>query len=185
MKIRLIYTIGHSTHPIDRFIEMLKNFQIDKLIDVRTIPRSRFNPQFNKESLSKVLQEQSIGYEHFPGLGGLRHSKVDSLNKGWRNKSFRGYADYMQTEEFEKNIQKLMTQVEKCLIAVMCAESVPWRCHRSLIADALLNHGFKVKDIMAPGKATLHQMNPMAKILEGKIYYPLDESENREGDSSP
>ena len=167
-----IYTIGHSTRPIDEFISMLKGFHVHKLIDVRTIPKSGFNPQYNQEILAQSLVRENIEYEHMSGLGGLRHAQKDSINKGWRNASFRGYADYMQTESFENSLQKLIKKAQKKTVAIMCAEALPWRCHRSLIADSLLLHGFEVKDIMGVQKENVHLMNPMARIEEGRIYYP-------------
>lgn len=167
-----IYTIGHSTRPIDEFIDMLNNFNVHNLIDVRTIPKSGFNPQYNKEALAKSLANEKIDYEHVSGLGGLRHAKKDSVNFGWRNASFRGYADYMQTEEFENSLHELIEKAHKEIVAIMCAEAVPWRCHRSLIADALLLHGLDVRDIMGAQKESVHKMNPMAKISKGKLYYP-------------
>ena len=167
-----IFTIGHSTRPIDEFIGMLKYFHVRKLIDVRTIPKSRFNPQYNQEDLLKSLANEKIDYRHMTGLGGLRHAKKDSINPGWRNASFRGYADYMQTEEFENSIQELIKEAHKKTVAIMCAEAVPWRCHRSLIADALIVHGLEVKDIMGADKESLHKINPMAKISNNKLYYP-------------
>jgi uncharacterized protein (DUF488 family) len=166
-----IYTIGHSTRPIDEFIGMLNNFGIRKLIDVRTIPKSRFNPQFNQDVLSKSLDDEHIEYAHKKNLGGLRHPKKDSINQGWRNASFRGYADYMQTEEFEIALQELIKEAHKKTIVIMCAEAVPWRCHRSLISDALLDRGLDVRDIMGTQKETPHKMNPMAKKENGKIFY--------------
>jgi uncharacterized protein (DUF488 family) len=168
----VIYTIGHSTHPIDEFISMLKNFHVHQLIDVRTIPKSGFNPQYNQEALAKSLAKEKIVYEHVPGLGGLRHAQKDSINKGWRNASFRGYADYMQTESFENSLQELIKEAQKKTVAIMCAEAVPWRCHRSLIADALLLHGLDVRDIMGAQKESVHKRNPMARVKKKKIYYP-------------
>ncbi len=168
----VIYTIGHSTHPIGEFIGMLESFHVHKLIDVRTIPKSGFNPQYNQEALSKSLANEKIDYKHMTGLGGLRHAKKDSINCGWRNASFRGYADYMQTEEFENSLQELIKEAHKKTVAIMCAEAVPWRCHRSLISDALLLYGFDVRDIMGTQKESVHRMNPMAKTDKGKIYYP-------------
>lgn len=167
-----IYTIGHSTRPIDEFIGMLKGFHVRKLVDVRTIPKSGFNPQYNQETLGKSLSDEKIDYAHMAGLGGLRHARKDSMNLGWRNASFRGYADYMQTEEFENSLQELIKEAHKKTVAIMCAEAVPWRCHRSLIADALIVHGLEVKDIMGPAKESAHKINPMAKISKGKLYYP-------------
>ncbi len=168
----VIYTIGHSTRPIDEFIGMLKDFHVRKLIDVRTIPKSGFNPQYNQEALEKSLTDEKIDYEHMAGLGGLRHAKKDSMNLGWRNASFRGYADYMQTKEFENSLQELIKEAHKKTVVIMCAEAVPWRCHRSLISDALLLHGLDVRDIMGAQKESVHKMNPMAKTNIGKVYYP-------------
>ncbi len=173
----VIYTIGHSTHPIDEFLGMLKDFKVHRVIDVRTIPKSRFNPQFNQEDLAQSLANEKIDYEHMPGLGGLRHAKKDSINLGWRNASFRGYADYMQTETFENSLQELIKMAQRKTLAIMCAEAVPWRCHRSLIADALILHGMDVRDIMGPQKESVHKMSPMAQIEKGKIYYPLEGKE--------
>ncbi len=169
----VIYTIGHSTHPIDEFISMLKDFHVHKLIDVRSIPKSGFNPQYNQEALAKSLAKEKINYEHMSDLGGLRHAKKDSVNLGWRNASFRGYADYMQTESFENSLQELIKMAQRKTVAIMCAEAVPWRCHRSLIADALLLHGLDVRDIMGVQKESVHKMNPMAKTESGRIYYPI------------
>jgi uncharacterized protein (DUF488 family) len=171
---KLIYTIGHSTLPIEEFILRLTNFHIKALVDVRTIPKSRFNPQFNTETLAKSLAKKDILYQHMPGLGGLRKSKKDSINMGWRNTSFRGYADYMQTDEFEENLQALIKEAKKHKTAIMCAEAVPWRCHRSLIADRLLVAGFEVHDIMSADKDALHKINPMAKVSGQHVTYPGD-----------
>jgi uncharacterized protein (DUF488 family) len=171
---KTLYTIGHSTHPIDEFIAMLKSFAIEKLIDVRTIPKSRFNPQFNAEALKKALEGEHIGYEHMAGLGGLRHALKDSVNQGWRNASFRGYADYMQTSAFEENLQGLIKEAAKIKVAVMCAEAVPWRCHRSMIADALVARGWSVRHIMKAGQDSGHKLNPMARRKNKKLYYPKE-----------
>lgn len=168
----MIYTIGHSTRPIDEFISMLKYFHVLKLIDVRTIAKSGYNPQYNQEALAQSLANEKIDYGHMAGLGGLRHAKKDSINLGWRNASFRGYADYMQTESFDNALQELIKEARKKVVAIMCAEAVPWRCHRSLISDALLYHGLDVRDIMGVQKESVHKMNPMAKIENGRIYYP-------------
>jgi uncharacterized protein (DUF488 family) len=134
----VIYTIGHSTHPIDEFIRILKAFEIEKIIDVRTIPKSRHNPQFNQEELCNELHNQRIEYVHLEGLGGLRHTTKVSINTAWKNASFRGYADYMQTPDFACALGELIDLAKDKRIAIMCAEAVPWRCHRSLIGDALL-----------------------------------------------
>src|SRR5450759_3586339 len=133
----IVMTIGHSTRSAKEFIHILKAHQVQRLVDVRTVPRSRHNPQFNRSQLSPALHSARLHYRYMPGLGGFRHARQDSINLGWRNASFRGYADYMQTPEFQQHLNALIGLAQKEKIAVMCAEAVPWRCHRSLIADAL------------------------------------------------
>jgi uncharacterized protein (DUF488 family) len=173
---RRIYTVGHSTRSIEDYLELLGSFQITRLVDVRTIPRSRRNPQFNKDSLPASLNLRSICYTHMPGLGGLRKPRPDSANLAWRNSSFRGYADYMGTEEFERNLGFLIKIVEEePAVAIMCAELLPWRCHRSLIADRLLVRGIEVIDILEIGKYQEHTLTPFAKVDGGKITYPVEE----------
>ncbi len=167
-----IWTIGHSTHQIEEFIEILLEFKIELLADVRTIPRSRHNPQFNKDVLPGSLAAFKIGYEHIEDLGGLRHTTKDSVNLGWRNTSFRGYADYMQTAEFAAAIDDLLDDLKKKRIAIMCAEAVPWRCHRSLIGDALVIRGVNVQDIFSSDDAKPHSLTKFAKIDGLKITYP-------------
>src|SRR5581483_544840 len=125
-------TVGHSNRPLDEFLRLLKAHGVKLLVDVRTVPRSRHNPQFNRDSLPAAVAAQGIGYEHMPGLGGLRHARKDSPNTGWKNLSFRGYADHMQTPEFVENLNALIELEQRGGVAIMCAESVPWRCHRSL-----------------------------------------------------
>ena len=137
LKPTVVLTIGHSTRTLDEFIGLLQAHAVTRVVDVRTVPRSRHNPQFNQDSLPDSLKKAGLGYVHLPGLGGLRHAKRDSINVGWRNASFRGYADYMQTPEFEQGLEELIHLAKQEQIAIMCAEAVPWRCHRSLIADAL------------------------------------------------
>jgi uncharacterized protein (DUF488 family) len=168
----VILTIGHSTHTIQEFIAILQAHRVARLVDVRTIPRSRHNPQFNGDVLPQPLAAAGIEYVHMQGLGGLRHARKDSPNIGWRNASFRGYADYMQTAEFEANLEKLMELTRRERTAIMCAEAVPWRCHRSLIGDALLVRGFRVEDIMNAATATPHKLTPFAKIDGTRIVYP-------------
>jgi uncharacterized protein (DUF488 family) len=167
-----ISTIGHSTHPIDEFIRMLQAHYIQRLVDVRTIPKSRHNPQFSRENLPPSLQAAAIEYHHLPGLGGLRHPRKDSVNTGWRNASFRGYADYMQTPEFGQNLKHLMELASQTPTAIMCAEAVPWRCHRSLIADALVARGVAVLDILSSTKSQPHAMTPFAKVEGERVWYP-------------
>jgi len=167
-----VKTIGHSTHSLDEFIKILEAHGVKKVVDVRTIPRSRHNPQFNKDVLAKGLGK--IGYIHISGLGGLRRAKEDSLNTGWKNASFRGFADYMQTEEFEKNLEKLIEMACKKQVAIMCAETVPWRCHRSLIADALTVRKIHVEHIYSATSVKTHELTQFAKVDGMKITYPAD-----------
>ncbi len=167
-----IFTIGHSTRPIAEFIEILKTYGIRRVVDIRTIPKSRHNPQFNGEELRGSLKEVKIGYLHMKGLGGLRHARKDSPNMAWRNASFRGFADYMQTGEFEENLERLVKTSEKRATAIMCAEAVPWRCHRSLIGDALIVRGVRVGHIMGPDSCRDHALTPWAKVRGKKITYP-------------
>lgn len=169
---RLILTVGHSTRPISAFLELLAAHRVKLLIDVRTIPRSRHNPQFNSDQLARSLSESGIGYLHMAELGGLRHACRDSVNTAWRNLSFRGYADYMQTSEFEKALNELMRLAQERRTAIMCAEAVPWRCHRSLIADALAAHGFEVQEITSQTSVRPHTLTPWARVEEGRITYP-------------
>ena len=167
-----VFTIGHSTRPVDEFIGLLTAHGVQRLIDVRTIPQSRHNPQFGREQLSASLEQAGIGYTHMPGLGGLRHPRKDSTNTGWRNASFRGYADYMQTREFEESLDRCVELAGQQRVALMCAESVPWRCHRSLIADALLARGIEVREITSPRDSRLHTLTPWARIDGTKVTYP-------------
>ncbi len=167
-----IHTIGHSTHTIEEFIGILAAHGIEQVIDVRTIPKSRHNPQFNSDELKKSLKENGILYEHMPALGGLRHAKKDSLNMGWENASFRGFADYMQTPEFAEGLLKLIELSDTKKTALMCAEAVPWRCHRSLIADALTVRGIPVLDIMSKTSVKPHSITPWARVEGTSITYP-------------
>lgn len=171
----VILTIGHSTRPIDEFIGLLLAHDVSRLVDVRTVPRSRHNPQFNRDTLPETLAAEGISYTHMPGLGGLRHARADSPNRGWRNDSFRGFADYMQTGEFAENMEKLIELGKRERIAVMCAEAVPWRCHRSLIADALLARGVSVAHIMGKAKLAGHELTSFARIEGTRIVYPPEE----------
>ena len=171
-------TIGHSTRTLEEFIGLLKAHGATRVVDVRTVPRSRHNPQFNKVSLPRALKKAGLGYIHLPGLGGLRHAKRDSLNVGWRNASFRGYADYMQTPEFEQSLEELIRLANQDRIVLMCAEAVPWRCHRSLIADALLVSGIRTEDIMSPTRRQVHTLTPFAKVRGTTITYPAEASQS-------
>jgi uncharacterized protein (DUF488 family) len=169
-----VSTIGHSTHSIEEFIRMLVAHGIRQLVDVRTVPRSRRNPQFNRENLPASLEAAGIGYLHIPGLGGLRHPRKDSMNTGWRNASFRGYANYMQTPEFRENLDHLIQLAREAPSAIMCAEAVPWRCHRSLIADALVARAIPVLEILSVTKIQPHAMTTFAKVVGQQVTYPTE-----------
>jgi uncharacterized protein (DUF488 family) len=168
----LVCTIGHSNRPLGTFLDLLDTHEIARVIDVRTVPRSRHNPQFNRDALGESLAASAIGYVHLPGLGGLRHARPDSPNTGWNNRSFRGYADYMQSPEFAENVERVMDLASEGRCALMCAEAVPWRCHRSLIGDALLVRGVRVEDIMGPGKRRPHVLTAFAHVDATRITYP-------------
>jgi uncharacterized protein (DUF488 family) len=170
----VVLTIGHSNRPLDEFIGLLQAHGVTRVADVRSVPRSSHNPQFNKDTLPESLKMAGLSYRHMPGLGGLRHAKPDSINIGWRNASFRGYADYMQTSEFEENLNELIQLASRDRIAVMCAEAVPWRCHRSLIGDALLVRGFRTEDIMTMTRTLVHTLTPFAKVRGTVITYPAE-----------
>jgi uncharacterized protein (DUF488 family) len=176
----IVYTVGHSTRPIDDFIALLKAHGVQGLVDVRTMPRSRHNPQFNSEALSTSLHAVGIHYTHMAGLGGLRRPRPDSINTGWRNTSFRGYADYMQTTEFEANLNVLVELANKEPVAIMCAEAVPWRCHRSLVADALLARGIEVREIASATQARPHRLTPWAQVTGTRVIYPTPTKEDAE-----
>ncbi len=168
----IVCTIGHSTHPLEAFIGLLATHQVQHVLDVRTVPRSRHNPQFNLDTLPASLRLANIDYTHMPSLGGLRPTHAGSLNGAWRNTSFRGYADYMQTPEFSENVEVVVQLAlqERCVL--MCAEAVPWRCHRSLIADALTVRGVRVEDIMGVKGRKLHVLTPWAQVEGLTIIYP-------------
>lgn len=170
---KTLYTIGHSTHPLEEFLAMLRANDITQLIDVRSVPKSAHNPQYNKEFLSTYLRNHRINYAHYQDLGGLRHAKKASQNLGWHNASFRGYADYMQTPQFSEALDKLVKKTKDKNVAIMCAEALPWRCHRSMIADALVGlKDFEVQNIMSQTSNLKHKLTSFAKIKNGKITYP-------------
>jgi uncharacterized protein (DUF488 family) len=181
----LVYTIGHSTRPLAEFIRILRDFGVTLVADVRTVPRSRHNPQFNKESLPEGLVPAGLGYVHLPGLGGLRKTRPDSPNKGWRSLAFRGFADYMQTPEFEVQLSGLLELARKQPMAVMCAEAVPWRCHRSLIADALMVREVRVAHILGLRKSQPHRLTPFAKVAGTRLSYPPEEKQRTQGSIQP
>jgi uncharacterized protein (DUF488 family) len=168
----IVYTIGHSTHAIDEFIRILTRFEVEEVVDVRTIPKSRHNPQFNEDELRKQLLDHEIEYIRLAGLGGLRHTIKTSINTAWKNASFRGFADYMQTPGFTVALDELIDRAKEKRVAIMCAEAVPWRCHRSLIGDALLIRNIPVEDIFDEKTSKLHSLTPWAKVNGNKISYP-------------
>ncbi|MBI2818287.1 MAG: DUF488 domain-containing protein [Acidobacteria bacterium] len=167
-----LFTVGHSTREWAEFVELLRTSNVERLVDVRTIPRSRHNPQFNRESMGPKLRRAGIGYVYLRNLGGLRKPRPDSINAGWRNASFRGYADYMQTPDFETALQRLIKLADEKRCAFMCAEAVPWRCHRSLIADALVARGFRVEHIVGSARRQLHSLTPFARVNAASVTYP-------------
>jgi uncharacterized protein (DUF488 family) len=170
----VVVTLGHSTRPLSEFIALLQANAVARLIDVRTVPRSRHNPQFDRDTLPAALAAEGIGYEHVAGLGGFRRTHPGSPNTGWRNVSFRGYADYMQTPEFAEELARLIAAAGRERIALMCAEAVPWRCHRSLIADALVVHGLQVEDIIGTARPQTHALTKFARVSGTDITYPPD-----------
>jgi uncharacterized protein (DUF488 family) len=177
MKRPRIFTVGHSTRSIDEFVELLHAHGVREIVDIRSIPRSRHNPQFNADLLEHSLKQSDIGYQHIKELGGLRHARKDSPNLGWRNASFRGFADYMATPEFSKGLESLVDIANERETAIMCAEAVPWRCHRSLIGDALTKKGWMVRDIMSGTVAATHLLTPFLKTRKGQLIYPADPSQ--------
>lgn len=175
MAIRVL-TVGHSTRSLEAFADLLRAHGVERVVDVRTVPRSRRNPQFNRETLPAALATYGIGYSHLASLGGLRHPHADSPNTAWRNLSFRGYADYMATPEFAGGLDELLALAHRQQVAIMCAEAVPWRCHRSLIADALLVRGVAVEDILSATRREPHRLTPFARVEGTSITYPAVEA---------
>ena len=171
-----LFTIGHSTLTRDEFVRLLKANNVDLVADVRSAPGSRRFPHFAKGALAVELPLSGIDYVHLPDLGGLRKVESESTNTGWRNLSFRGYADYMQTDAFERGLESLLALAAGHAVAIMCAEAVPWRCHRSLVADALTARGVEVMDIIGRGQPRLHSMTPFARVRADRVDYPPAES---------
>lgn len=171
-----VLTVGHSTRPIDEFIGLLAAHGVQRLLDVRTVPKSRHNPQFNGDALRASLSSAGIGYAQEPGLGGFRRPRPDSPNSGWRNTSFRGYADYMMTPEFDASLRDVIEIAGHERVALMCAEAVPWRCHRSLIADALLVRGIGVCEIAGENRLAPHRLTPFACVHGQSITYPEEQA---------
>jgi uncharacterized protein (DUF488 family) len=176
IKMPVVFTIGHSTRTWKEFLEILRAHGIERVIDVRSIPRSRHNPQFNRETLRTKLRTARIGYVHLRKLGGLRHARRDSPNMGWRNPSFHGFADYMQTSEFDAGLQRLIKLAGQKRSALMCAEAVPWRCHRSLVGDALTVRGSRVEDIMSKTRCRLHSVTSFGRVQGNRITYPISKA---------
>jgi uncharacterized protein (DUF488 family) len=170
-----IFTLGHSTLPIERFIALLRTYGIERLMDIRTVPRSRHNPQFNDAALAESLTAAQIEYLPMKALGGSRRARKDSPNTGWRNPSFRGYADYMQTEPFQEALETLIRLGLEKRGAIMCAEAVPWRCHRSLVADALNARGVPAIDILSESDYRLHKLTPFARVEGVQVTYPPEQ----------
>jgi uncharacterized protein (DUF488 family) len=170
----VIFTVGHSTRSFEELVATLRAHGVKRLVDVRRIPRSRHNPQFNRETIRKALHNRRLNYRHMKALGGLRHASPNSVNIGWRNASFRGFADYMQTPAFQEALERLVEMATQKPTAIMCAEAVPWRCHRSLIADALVARGYEVRDIMSIASARPHILNPMARVHGQEVTYPAE-----------
>ncbi|MTW10862.1 DUF488 family protein [Pseudoduganella eburnea] len=175
MASELVCTIGHSNRTIEEFIGLLRQNGIACLLDIRTVPKSRHNPQFGQDELAASLKSAGIEYRYMRGLGGLRHPRKDSPNTGWRNTSFRGYADYMQTEEFAANVDQVVELGRSKACVLMCAEAVPWRCHRSLVADALLVRGVRVDDIIDARQRRPHKLTPFASVDGLRITYPPED----------
>lgn len=175
-----VSTIGHSNRSIEEFVELLKRNHIACVLDIRTVPKSRHNPQFGQDQLPGSLAAAGIEYRYLAGLGGLRRPRPDSPNAGWRNTSFRGYADYMQTEEFARNLDSVIELAQDRRCALMCAEAVPWRCHRSLVADALLVRGIPVEEIIGPQTPRPHKLTPFAHVDGLHITYPSDTQRQEE-----
>jgi uncharacterized protein (DUF488 family) len=171
-----LYTIGHSTRPLDDLVDLLRAHGVSILADIRTIPHSRHNPQFDQEALRSALSRRRIRYVHLPALGGLRRAQKESPNAGWRNASFRGYADHMLTDDFERGLAELGALTQEGTVAVMCAEAVPWRCHRLLVADVLTVRGAHVEHITGPGQSHPHRLTPFARAEGTHVTYPAEDS---------
>ena len=179
-----VFTIGHSTRPIDEFITLLQSHGVQRVIDVRTVPRSRFNPQFDNSRLPALLHAAGIHYSHAPELGGLRKPRPDSPNVGWRNTSFRGYADHMQTDTFRHGLDRWLEIAARERVAMMCAEAVPWRCHRSLIADALLARGIEALEIAGEGRTRPHTLHSFARVDGTTVTYPAPAQDSDDSGSA-
>lgn len=169
-----VHTVGHSTRSLEELVEILRAFEIEVLVDIRTIPRSRRHPQFESGALASAMRSRGLEYVHVPELGGLRRARKDTPNTGWRNASFRGYADHMETAEFERGLATVHALATRKRIALMCAEAVPWRCHRSLVADALTARGAHVEHITGATRSAPHRMTAFAVVDGTRVTYPGD-----------
>jgi hypothetical protein len=167
-----VVTIGHSTRSLEELVDLLRRYGVQRVVDVRTMPRSRTNPQFNREQLPESLRQAGMAYTHVSGLGGLRRRRADSVNTGWRNASFQGYADHMQTPEFRASLHEVIDRAREARVALMCAEAMPWRCHRSLIADAPAVRGIPVAHILSSARVQPHRLTPWAQVDGTTITYP-------------
>lgn len=168
-----IFTVGHSNRKLSEFIQILDSYKLKLVVDIRSIPKSHHNPQFGSQRLKKSLARHGIEYIHMAGLGGLRHARKHSVNNAWRNSSFRGYADYMQSAEFSKSLRRLIARSKRKRLVMMCAEAVPWSCHRSLVGDSLLAQGLPVEDIFNVSSHRPHKLTPFAKVHGKKVTYPV------------
>ncbi|HXH84577.1 MAG TPA: DUF488 domain-containing protein [Candidatus Tectomicrobia bacterium] len=168
----MVWTVGHSTRSIEDLVALLRAHRIATVADVRRYPASRRHPQFTREALAGALAAAGLGYVHLEGLGGRRATRPDSVNRGWRDAGFRGYADHMQTEAFDMHLRALLEEAHRAPTAILCAEAVPWRCHRRLIADALVARGVEVRHIVGAGPAEAHALTPFARVAGGRVTYP-------------
>jgi len=166
-----IFTIGHSTRSLEEFLALLAAYEVTFLVDIRTAPASRRHPHFARESLAAALHDGGIGYRHLKDLGGWRKPRPDSLHTGWRSESFRGYADYMETPAFAAALEQLLADAQSHTVAIMCAEAVPWRCHRQLVADAMVARGVEVVHILDREHTEVHRLTPFARITDGRLIY--------------
>ncbi len=174
MEEKTVWTIGHSTLPLSNFIEILLHYNIKVLADIRRFPGSRRHPHFNKEELAKSVRSSGIEYHHFEGLGGRRNPRPDSVNTGWRHAAFRGYADYMETPDFKREVGHLIEMAHSQRLAYMCSEAVWWSCHRRLVSDYLKARGWTVMHIMNMNKAEEHPWTSPARLIEGKLIYKAE-----------
>lgn len=171
----IVWSIGHSTHPLDTFLALLETHAIGVLADVRTVPKSRRHPHFHTDALARELPVHGVDYVHLAALGGWRHAAPDSPNGGWRNASFRGYADYAMTSEFAAGLERLRSLATGAPTAMMCSEALWWRCHRRLVADRLLLAGDEVRHIGSDGRASTHEITSFATVEDGQLVYPPED----------